>query len=274
MGRNSATASGRGRTVALAALAAVALGACQQASGAADSASRTSYGAPVAVGRGTARAYVTTRNGVASEVGVALSEAALAGLPGEHAPGGVRAHGHVTFEHVLPLPQRNPTRFRHVLLNWNPGGHEPPGIYDTPHFDFHFYVIDNEERLAIDPADPDYQRKAERKPAAELIPRGYVLPAPLAFARMGVHWVDTTSAELKGQPFTSTFIYGSWDGKVIFAEPMITKAYLESKPRFSAELPAPARGRDAGYYPKGYRVRWDAATKEYRITLTGMAARS
>ena len=97
------------------------------------------------------------------------------------------------------------------------------------------------------------------------------MPAPLAFARMGVHWVDTTSSELKGQPFTRTFIYGSWNGKVIFAEPMVTRAYLETKPQFSAELPAPARGQDAGYYARGYTVRWNAEAKEYRIALTGLA---
>ena len=266
------TAATGGRILALAVLTAAALGACQRASAADAPDPRTSYGDPVAVGRGTARTYVTTRDGVAAEVGVALSEAALSGLPDAHGAGGVHAHGHTTFEHVLQLPAGSATPFRHVLLNWNPGGHEPPGIYDTPHFDFHFYAIDNAERLAIDPADPDYQRKAERKPPAELIPQGYVMPAPLAFARMGVHWVDPKSPELNGKPFTSTFIYGSWDGKVIFAEPMITKAYLETKPQFSAALPLPARAQGGGY-PTRYSVRWDAATKEFRITLTGFTPR-
>ena len=262
------TASTGARTLALAIITAATLGACRQVWGADAAANRTAFGQPVEVGQGTARTYVTMKDGVPAEVGVALSEAALAGLPDAHAPGGVHAHGHTTFEYVLQLPEGNATPFRHVLVNWNPGGHEPPGIYDTPHFDFHFYVIDDAERRAIDPADPEYQRKAERKPAAEVIPQRYVMPAPLAFARMGVHWVDPASPELNGKPFTATFIYGSWDGKVIFGEPMITKAYLETKPQFSAELPAPARD-DAGYYPKRYSVRWDAATKEYRITLTG-----
>jgi hypothetical protein len=260
----------RGLTLALAAAGAAALGASQQASGSDVPARQTRYGAAVALGNGTVRAYVTTTVGGPTEVGVALTEAALSGLPTEHAPGGVHAHGHTTFERVLQLPAGSATPFRHVLVNWNPGGHEPPGIYDAPHFDFHFYAIDDAERLAIDPADPDYQRKAERAPAPELIPERYVMPAPLAFARMGVHWVDQASPELNGQPFTSTFIYGSWDGRLIFAEPMITKAYLETKPQFSAALPGPPRGRDAGPYPTGYAVRWDAATKEYRITLTGL----
>jgi hypothetical protein len=259
--------------MALAVLAAAALSACQQASGAARSANRTVYGKPVTVGRGTARTYVTVNNGVTSEIGVALTEGALSGLPDAHAPGGVHAEGHITFEQVLELPAENTSAFRHVLFAWNPNGHEPPGIYDTPHFDFHFYNIDNAERLTIDPADPEYQKKAERKPAPDLIPERYILPAPLAFARMGVHWVDTTSSELRGEPFSRTLIYGSWNGKVIFVEPMITKAFLETKPSFSAALPAPARGREAGYYPKGYSVRWDAAAKEYRITLTGFSPR-
>lgn len=270
---HSTSASARGRMIAIVALATAALGGCKGA-GAAVPATVTSYGEPVAIGRGTARSYITTAGGEPAEIGVALTEGALDGLPGHHAPGAVHMpDGHTTFERVLQLPKGNATPFRHVLLNWNPGGHEPPGIYDAPHFDFHFYVIDDAERRAIDPADPDYQRKAERAPAAELIPRNYIMPAPLAFARMGVHWVDTTSLELKGKPFTATFIYGSWDGKVIFAEPMITKEYLATKPQFSAALPAPPSGRGAGYYPQGYRVRWDAAAREYHITLTGLARR-
>lgn len=261
-----------GRGVAIAILAATALGACRAASGADASETRTDYGAPVKLGNGTARAYITVNKGV-PEVGVALSEGALSGLPGAHAPGGVNEMGHTTFEQQLELPSRNPTPYRHVLLNWNPMGHEPPGVYDTPHFDFHFYRIDSKQRLAIDPADPEYQRKAERRPGAESIPARYIMPAPLAFARMGVHWVDTASPELKGEKFTRTLIYGTWDGEVIFVEPMITRAYLQTKPQFGATLPAPPRGLGDGFYPEGYSVRWDAAKKEYRIALTGLRQR-
>ncbi|HET7564824.1 MAG TPA: DUF5602 domain-containing protein [Gemmatimonadaceae bacterium] len=267
--RDTNAARDWGRTLAVALLTPVALGACQMASGSGDPGNRTSYGRAVKVGNGTARTYITITNGV-PEVGVALSEKALSGLPDEHAPGGRLEAGHTMFETALDLPAKNPTPFRHVVLNWNPGGHEPPGIYDVPHFDFHFYVIAPAERLAIDPVDPEFQRKAERKPDAQSIPARYVMPAPLAFARMGVHWVDTSSAELKGKRFTRTFIYGSWDGKVIFAEPMVTKAYLETKPNFSTTLPAPPRGRSDGYYPEGYSVRWDSASKAYRIALTGL----
>jgi hypothetical protein len=48
---------------------------------------------------------------------------------------------------------------------------------------------------------------------------------------MGVHWRPALARlqELLGnpagyKPFTTTFIFGSWDGKFLFAEPMITRA--------------------------------------------------
>lgn len=242
---------------------------CSQASA---GGARTTYGKSVALGRGTARAYITMAGGRPVEVGVALSERALEGLPDAHGSGGHHVMGHTTFEHVLEMPDGNPTAFRHVLLNWNPGGHEPPGLYDTQHLDFHFYTLENAERLAIDEADPEFQAKGERMPPADLVPERYILPAPLVFPRMGVHWVDPASPELNGKPFTATFIYGSYDGKVIFAEPMITKAFLESKPQFSAALPQPARGRESGGYPSQYHVRWDAQAKEWRIAISGFAS--
>ena len=259
--------------IAVTAAVALILLAARIPSSAAELTTRTELGSAVALGNGTARTYLTTVNGMPTELGVALTEAALTGLPHHGGNSAPQPDGHTMFEHILPLPAGNPTAFRHVMLNWNPGGHEPPGIYDTPHFDIHFYTIDVADRLAIDPSDKAFQQKAERGPAAELVPKGYVLPAPVGFPQMGVHWVDPTSPELNGKPFTSTFIFGSWDGKLIFAEPMFTKAFLESKPQFSAPIPQPVRYARAGVYPTAYSVKWDEATKEYRIALTGLEKR-
>jgi hypothetical protein len=113
-----------------------------------------------------------------------------------------------------------------------------------------------------------------------------VPPAAMAVPRMGMHWLDVRSPELQGlaghpekqERFTKTFIYGSWDGKFVFAEPMITKAYIVAKrtaqdPAVRDELipvPAPARVQTPGYHPSAYRITYDAAAKEYRIALTGL----
>jgi hypothetical protein len=157
-------------------------------------------------------------------------------------------------------------------------GHEPAGVYDKPHFDFHFYSITQAERDAIDPADTAYATKAGSLPAADFRPAGYVdqataVGAPaqaVAVPHMGLHWLDPQSEELHGTPFTKTFIFGSWNGKLIFAEPMITKAYLESKPSFSRSLPMPARHAERGWYPAGERIYWDATAREYRVALSAL----
>lgn len=231
----------------------------------------TIYGAPMKLGQGTVRSYIEIDHGVVKELGVALSAAALKKLPGDHDG----QHGGHGFEHILPLPSRNPTPYRNITLDWNPVGHEPPGIYDRPHFDFHFYTITNAERMTIDPADPLFAQKAMNAPSAEYIPAGYFTPPPpAAVPFMGVHWIDPASPEFNGQGFTRTFIYGTFDGKLIFTEPMITKAFLESKPNATFPIPVAERYSPAGVYPSSYTVKWDATLKQYRVALTGFVARS
>jgi hypothetical protein len=174
-------------------------------------------------------------------------------------------------EHILELPHSAKlTPFKFVELDWNPHGHEPDGIYNRPHFDFHFFTITKAERDAIDPADPDYIRKAEHLPQAELIPSGYFLPRPiLPFPRMGVHWVASEATEFKGKPFTHTLIHGSWDGRMIFYEPMITKAFLETKPDITVPITPAIRFEPSGYHPTAYSVRYDRSLRTYRVSLSG-----
>jgi len=228
------------------------------------------YGPEAPLGHGTMRTYVLMEGSVPVEVGVAMSAEALHGLPAAHDPGGIEIEPHhFSFEQVLELPADSPTPFRHVAVNWNPGGHEPPGIYDTPHFDFHFNTITDKERRAITREDPAFDAKAERYPQPARIPAGYVA-IPGAVPMMGAHWVDPTSPELNGEPFTRTFIFGTWDGKLIFAEPMIAKSFLESRPDYTAALVLPEEVAEPGYYPSRYSVRWDEAAQEYRVSLGGL----
>jgi hypothetical protein len=233
---------------------------------------RTSlYGTSQPLGNGTMRTYVELVNGVPVEVGVALSERALENLPhGHHDPGAIVFEGHhVMWEYSLEMPADNPTPFQHVGLNWNLTGHEPAGIYDRPHFDFHFNLISDAERRTITPEDPKFDEKAASYPAPTHVPAGYTA-LPGAVPLMGAHWIDPTSPELNGQQFGQTFIYGTWDGELIFAEPMITKAFLDAKPDFTAEIPVPEQVDVPGYYPTRYGIRWDEQQKEYRVSLEGL----
>jgi Domain of unknown function (DUF5602) len=244
------------------------------------------YGAPIELGKGQARTYVVRdqKTGNPVEIGVALTENALEGLPesGEH---GGNGHEHYA-SHILELPAGHGTPYRFVELDWNPKGHGGP--YTARHFDFHFYRIPLEEHDAIDPAKADYAAQAAAFPAAEELPTGYVSshllmklpPAQAAVPKMGLHWIDVNSPELppRNRPFTATFIVGSWAGKVIFDEPMITRDFILAHRDSLAggtSIPVPAAERyvPAGFYMDSYRVSFDRQTGEYRVALTGLAWR-
>lgn len=234
------------------------------------------YGAPVKIGNGKARTYVVLNakeDQAPVELGVALDARALDGLP----------TGAAEHSYLLRLPEDAPAPYRFVELDWNPQGHVPPGVYTVPHFDVHFYAISVAERNAIDPSDPDYAADASNLPTDGYVPPFYIVPGPpaaVAVPRMGVHWLDVRSPELQGllgnpgayQPFTKTFIYGSWDGRFTFYEPMVTRAYLLTHPDVVTPISVPSLYPQPGYYPTAYRVTYDAQAKEYRIALTGLAA--
>ena len=95
-----------------------------------------------------------------------FTESALEGLP----------EGMVV-EYTLALPEEAAsTAYNHIGIDWNPRGHEPKGIYDKPHFDFHFYMISSEERDKITASGEDC-KNLSKKPASGYIPEGYV-PTP------------------------------------------------------------------------------------------------
>jgi hypothetical protein len=264
------------------------------ASQAADPGVHRQYGTPQKIGNGMVRTYVVLdqkQGGAPLEVGVALSEAAMDGLPAP-VPGTMNMH-----MFLLDMPAQNPTPYKFVQFDWNPMGHEPAGVYDLPHFDFHFYTVSKDVRASILPNDPQYAQKAANFPAPAYRPPFYIdaatpaqiPPAAATVPQMGLHWLDVRSPELQGmagnpagfKPFTKTFIYGSWDGQYIFDEPMITRAYLVEK-RAATEaavrdeiIPVPTAQRysPAGYYPSAYRIAWDAQAKEYRVALVQLSWR-
>ncbi len=225
----------------------------------------TRYGRTLPLGGGVMRAYVTTdRDGTPVSVGVALSEKALTALPQEHGP------VHDGYEHVLPLPEGNATPFKVVGLHWNPHGHSPAPIYTRPHFDFHFYMISDEERRAI-PGLPDSVRDPA-PPAPRYLHPDYIT-GPGRIAAMGSHWVDRFAPELGGATFTQTFLMGSYEHKVIFYEPMITLAYILSRPQATFPIKQPQAFAQKGYYPTSYRIEHDDKAKEYRIALMDFVLR-
>ena len=159
--------------------------------------------------------------------------------------------------------------YDHVGFDWNPQGHVPAGVYDTPHFDFHFYHIPVAEQMAI-PGGPEPTPLPSANTPPDYVSAGESVPM------MGVHWVDRTAPELNGRPFTRTLIHGSYKGKAIFVEPMITKAHLESlkgAAEVSEVIKQPAAVQRPGLYPTRFTLRHDAAEKSYLIAMTAFVRR-
>jgi Domain of unknown function (DUF5602) len=231
----------------------------------------TFFGPSQSLGDGTAKTYVTFNDGgQPTEVGLRLTATALEGLP---------QSGSML---MLPFPdQAAATAFDHVMLNWNPHGHEPRELFGKPHFDFHFDMVPMATMHGITPNDPDYAAKADHLPETKYLPQDYAVPpgppaAAQAVPGMGVHLVDSSDTSLVpgAYDFKQIVLAGSWDGQVAFTEPMITRAWLKSGPSFEHALKQPQAYQKSAYYPTAYAVHVDQPTKDYVISLTDLTMRS
>lgn len=221
-----------------------------------------------AIGGGRAHAFITLdASGRPTVIGLRMSEAALVGLPVEPPR---NADG---WEYVLSLPKEAAIAgYNHIGIDWNPKGHIPPGIYDAPHFDFHFYLISQEQREKITAVGEDLA-KAHKAPAPEFMPVSYILPEGTEVPRMGAHAIDPTAPEFNKLPFTKTFIYGFYDGQMVFLEPMVTKAFLETKPNVTDPIRLPKTYSQHAYYPTHYSVKYNPAQREYEISLESLISK-
>lgn len=234
----------------------------------------TFFGPSQPLGNGTVQTYAVLDDaGNPTEVGLRMTPTALDGLPGP-------ADGPPPML-MLDFPdQAARTAFDHVMVNWNPEGHDPVVLFGEPHFDFHFDMVDMAALDAINPADPEFAAKAERAPEAKYVPEGYVVPpggtaAEQAVPGMGVHLVDSTDTSLVpgSYDFEQILINGTWDGRHIFIEPMITREWLLTGPNLEQPLKLPQAYQRAGYHPTTYGVHVDERSKDYVITLGGMTMR-
>ncbi len=230
------------------------------------SADHTYEGALVPVGNGTARAVVRTdASGKPVSVAAQFTPQALEGLPTVLNSNTQEGQ----WEYFLPMPADAPnTGYRGIVIDWNLHGHPPPHVYTVPHFDFHFYTIDRDSVQKVffsGPADA-----AATVSDAEIVPPGYKVIPETAINQMGVHAPDLTAPEFHGKPFTATFIYGYYRGQLTFVEPMVTRAYLLTKPNVTLPVKVPARYSHSAYYPTSYSVRYDTGRDIYAVELNGL----
>ncbi|MEO6707916.1 MAG: DUF5602 domain-containing protein [Ginsengibacter sp.] len=228
----------------------------------------TFYGPQVKMGNGHVRTWVNiTHAGKPLALGVEMTDGALTNLPQD--PTDFAA---ATFTLRLHQKAKAVTPFDHAVIDWNVHGHEPDHVYDVPHFDFHFYKISLEAQMAIPPYEVD--------PSGfdVPLPDGYMPPMyvriPGGVPQMGAHWADVTSPEFRGDGFTTTFIYGTYNGHVIFDEPMITLAVLQSGNTIQKEIAQPSYYDPTHTsYPTQYSIWQDMKNKRHYVSLNNMVWR-
>ena len=253
-------------------------------------------GSNSSVGNGTVSSYAEFDNkGAPKAVGIVVPASVLEGLPTSHSDGhhciDRNKDGKIdketecfgAHEWVIPMPSEVARRldipFKWVGLNWNPHGHIPPGVYDLPHFDVHFYIEPIEKIFAIEPGlcGPEFVNCEQFGLATKPLPSNYMHPdfknVDAVAPAMGNHLIDPTSPEFHGKKFTRTWIYGVYDGRVTFYEEMVTLDYLQSKPTTCFPLKSPAAVGVRGYYPTQSCIRHLAQTNEYTVSMEGFALR-
>ena len=177
---------------------------------------------------------------------------------------------------ALPAAAQQRSGLTHLTIFWESMGH-PPGPYLTPHFDFHFYTISPEQRLAMDCADLS---KPSELPAGYALP-DVTLPPPMAsmigtgtliglcVPQMGMHSLLTTELE-STNVFRGTMVIGYYQGKPIFIEPMVTQAMLMEKQPFDLAIPA-IPGMEANR-PRAFRAEYDQQQQAYRFVFSDFGA--
>ncbi len=247
-------------------------------------------GAESEIGKGTVSTYTEiSAQGELRTIGIVFSPGALDGLPTDgsdfHHCFDKNQDGAVdrateclhSFEHVLPLPdavaRRKDVPFKWVLLNWNPHGHMPPGIYDLPHFDVHFFMEPIAKIFALQagPCGPELMRCDQFEVAKQPVPSNYIHPdfkdVDGVVPAMGNHLVDLTGPEFQKQPFTRSWIFGSYGGRIIFYEEMVAHRTLVNTTQSCSPIKQPKGVATAGYYPTLSCLRHDATTGDTTVSL-------
>jgi len=260
-------------------------------SGVGSTASQTEHdlGAVSHVGDATAQSYAEIdATGKPIAIGLVFSPTFFDDLPAEHSDlhhcfdkdgdGTVDPATECLAEHewAIPLPSavasRSDIPFKWALLNWNPIGHIPPGVYDVPHFDIHFYMDPIENVYALQPGPCGEMIRCDQfKIATMPVPPNYVAPdyinVDAAAPAMGNHLIDPTGSEFNGTPFTRTWIYGTYDGRITFYEEMVTRAFLMEKHSECFDIKSPPAVAVAGYYPTATCYGYDPQTGDYTVSL-------
>ncbi|MGN6275612.1 MAG: hypothetical protein ACTHNP_06745 [Solirubrobacterales bacterium] len=184
----------------------------------------------------------------------------------------------------------HPSPFRYVEVDWNTEGEArgPHGSFISPHFDFHFYlpprrVIDattmcgSSNGKTCDPFLTGYaqMRRFLRLPPPAYVPRSYRPEVESSIPMMGLHLLDSrftyTVPYVDEHP---VLLYGTFNGKVTFAEASVTLQTLEKVAKahgaISYRFPQPRRVRGGAPWPTRFTLQYLPEAGTFRAGFAGL----
>ena len=212
-------------------------------------------------------ARVHERHGV-QEVGVTIPVALFDDQP-EPGSGPAGAIASLVFPEIV----RDTTFFNHFELQSQAHGHEtPPGSTNpirnsVPHYDFHFYAIDEYDVWLIPGVPAPLPRVA-----AELLPYGYRQPGGSS-AQMGRHAAPQSSFVDPYLLSTVTIAGFVPDGtQMHFIEPMISREFLLRRGAFELPVPMSQSFGRLMFYPTKLMAEYDAELDDYHFVFSEFVA--
>lgn len=245
----------------------------------------TEWGESTAIGDGEISTFSTvTPSGKPKYVGLHFEEGAFEGLPyaedfEDGDAEGQKVHGFWSKPFNLDFPENTPDPIKYAGCGWNPQGHTPSGVYDKPHFDFHFYFYEPEVINEIGPGEIDELPDEKIPDGYRLIEGGAIVP------QMGAHLAPKDAPELNDRSDPSvwkeTMIWGAADvnddGEYEnnYLEPMVTLDYFKNHLDGVEKktIAQPDVYPKSGYYPTTYAYR-DLGDGGYALVLEDFEERT
>jgi hypothetical protein len=153
-------------------------------------------------------------------------------------------------------------------FDWNPSGHSPPGLYDAPHIDFHFYLVPQAEieTLVAGPCAgmaPDVFELANEPFPASCFPGDNYTNLGAVAPYMGNHFLSTSAPEVAAAfsggnglaAWNHTWIWGGYNGEITYFEPMVKRSFLLNPEDMCYPIPGmPENFALGGWRPSEYCV--------------------
>jgi hypothetical protein len=113
--------------------------------------------------------------------------------------------------------------------------------------------------------------------ASKPVPSNYVPPnfqdLGIVAPAMGNHLCDPTDHVFHGEKFKRHWIYGAYDGRVVFYEEMVDRGYMLSKPDACFPIQSPDAVALTGYYPTKSCIRYTPGKDEYTVSMEDFVLR-